>query len=93
MSPQVFHDEDLTPVFIRIPPEHIAEFKFLLESYDELGVLRTLDPERGEVVVLAIPDSLATLHELLDTLKEELSLEIIPPPPSLKDDWLMTGND
>ena len=92
MSPEFFNDQDLTPIFLRLPPEHIAEFKFLLESYDELGILRTLNPERGEVVILAIPDSLATLHELLGTLKEELNLEIIPPPPSLETDWLVKGS-
>ncbi len=32
----------LTPVFLRIPLEHIVLLKFILESYEGLGILRTL---------------------------------------------------
>ncbi len=81
--------EQLAPVYLKIAPENIVLVKSIIESYDDLGILRTLDADRGEIVVLAVSDTLSTLNALLESIKDEVGFEIIPPPPSLEKDWLM----
>lgn len=81
--------ENLIPVFLRIDPQHIAELKFTLESYEGLGIVRTLDAERGDIVILALRDTHETLKLLLADLSPRLSFREIPPPESLKGDWLL----
>ena len=77
-------------IFIKLPPEHIVTIKFLLESYEGLGIIRTLNAERGRLVIIAPPDSMQTLHELLKSLQNELSLEIMDTIPSeARADWLV----
>lgn len=77
-------------VFIKLPPEHIVTIKFILESYEGLGIVRTLNAERGRLVIIAPADSMQTLHELLKSLEKEISLEILSNmPPEARTDWLM----
>ncbi|GEM_PF-967130 len=83
-------NEGLAAIYLRIPVQEIAYLKFLVESYDDLGILRTLNPEKGEVVILTVKDSLSTLHELLDSLKDNLRLQILPQPEDLTGDWLLS---
>ncbi|MBM4299859.1 MAG: DUF4911 domain-containing protein, partial [Deltaproteobacteria bacterium] len=34
---------ELQEIFLEIPPEHIAYVKFIFESYEEVGIIRTVD--------------------------------------------------
>ena len=77
------------PFFLKLPPHRIVELKAILESYDELGVLRTLNRRTGEVVILAITDMRQTLEPLLDSLLCELEMERIPRPEGVSEDWLV----
>lgn len=81
--------EALSPIFIKLPTENIVMLKFLLESYEGLGILRTLDPQTGEVVILSLSSTAATVRELLTKLTDELKLRIVPAPEDLKGDWLL----
>ena len=59
--------------FLRIRPEQISLFRFLLEGYDGLAVLSTLDAKQG-LVRLMVPKSRSTeLWQLLDAICEDLS--------------------
>ena len=77
-------------IFLKLAPEHIVTIKFILESYEGLGVVRTLNAEKGEIVFLAPSDSHADLLELVESLKEDLGLRIIPMPTDLTNDWLIS---
>ncbi len=83
--------DELIPVFIKLPVEHIVSIQFLIESYEGIGIVRTLDRHKGEIVVLALPDTISVLTNLLDSLADDLSLRVVPPPDSLKDDWLLSS--
>lgn len=80
----------LAPVFLTLDSEDIVYLKSILESYEELGVIRTLDRSRGSVVILAVPDSLAELHALLESLRGEMTFRITPPPEGAGEDWLLS---
>ena len=83
-------DDTITPLFLKLPAEEIVTLKCLLESYEDFGELRTLDRERGEVVILAMPDLLIELRAMLDSVQDLLRLREIPPPDSLEGDWLLS---
>lgn len=85
------HETALSPVFIKLPTAQIVTLKFILESYEGLGVVRTLDAQKGEVVILAPADTVATLHELLESLRSDLQLRLVPAPPSVEGDWLLAA--
>jgi hypothetical protein len=81
--------DDLAFFYLKIPPANIAQFKFLIESYDGLGIVRTLNRLSGEVVVLAPRDTASTVDALLTSIKNELELQILPAPEAENEDWLL----
>jgi|GEM_PF-5718581 len=76
-------DPQLCPVFIKLSSENIVRLKFLLESYEGLGLMRTLNPDRGEIVILATSTTAKYLTGLLDSVGEELDLAAFYPPAQL----------
>lgn len=80
----------LIPIYLEIRPQDIAYIKFILESYEEVGIIRTVERKKAVIVLLAVEDFIETAHALLKSLQQEITLIEIPPPPNLSDDWLMT---
>lgn len=79
---------DLIEIYLRLRREDIALLKFVIESYEGIGIVRTLDRKRATVVILAMPDCLAHVRAVLDSLRDEMEWYEIPPPTE-QDDWLM----
>ena len=80
----------LIPIYLEICPQDIAYIKFILESYEEVGIIRTVERKKAVVVLLAVEDFLDTAQAIIKSLQQEITLVEIPPPPDLSDDWLMT---
>ena len=80
---------DLIPVYVRLAPPDIAYLKFIFESYETVGFLRTIDPRAATLVIYLVPDFAETGFALLDSLAGEIEIERIPVPPDLGDDWLI----
>ncbi len=60
--------------YFRIPRAEIAYLRFILESYDGLAFLRTLD-SRAALVEIAFPPSRRTdAEELLEALEKEIPM-------------------
>jgi hypothetical protein len=51
-----------------MPPEKIALFKAVIESYDNLATLRTEDPRRHHLKLYFAPESGAEVKALIDSL-------------------------
>ena len=64
------------PVFLKLLPKNIVYLKAVLESYDEIGILRTLNKDTGEVVILAVSDLKSELDDLLEGISAELEFTI-----------------
>ena len=75
-------------MYLRIQREDIALLKFVVESYEGVGIVRTLDRKKATVAILAMPDFIDHMRALLESLREEMEWYEIPPPTE-KDDWLM----
>ncbi|RUM87817.1 MAG: DUF4911 domain-containing protein [Thermovibrio sp.] len=59
--------------YLRIARAKIAWFKFILEGYDGLCILSTVDRDKGLVSVTYHPSSTAELFALLAALSPDLS--------------------
>jgi hypothetical protein len=80
---------DLEEIYLETCPEHIAYAKFIFESYEEVGIIRTVDRKKAVIVLLVMKEYLATARSILDSLKRDVPLTEIPRPPEMSDDWLM----
>ncbi|HEU4640162.1 MAG TPA: DUF4911 domain-containing protein [Candidatus Binatia bacterium] len=80
----------MVPIYLEICPKDIAYIKFILESYEEVGIIRTIDRKKAIVVLLAVSDFIEVARAIVKSLQQEVTLIEIPPPPDLSDDWLMT---
>jgi Domain of unknown function (DUF4911) len=80
----------LRDIYLETLPEHIAYVKFIFESYEEVGIIRTIDRKKAIIVLLAMDDFLSTARSILDAIKGDVPLQEIPRPSDVGDDWLMT---
>jgi len=80
---------ELQAIFLATPPERIAYLKFIFESYEEVGIIRTVDRKRAVIVLLAVEDFVDVARAILNSLKQEVPLAEIPRPADVSDDWLM----
>jgi hypothetical protein len=81
---------DLIPIYLEISPQDIAYIKFILESYEEVGIIRTVDRKKAVIVLLAAEDFFDVARAIVKSLQQEITLNEIASPPELSDDWLMT---
>lgn len=61
--------------YYRVDRREIAFIKFILEAYDGLAVMETLDPVSGMVVFHIAPGCEAELDIVLQDLKREIMIE------------------
>jgi uncharacterized protein DUF4911 len=80
---------DLQEIYLEIAPEHIAYVKFIFESYEEIGIIRTVDRKKAIIVLLAMTDFVDTAHKIIDSLKHDIPLAEITRPADMTDDWFM----
>jgi Domain of unknown function (DUF4911) len=80
---------ELDEIYLQTRAEDIAYIKFIFESYEEVGIIRTVERKRAIIVLLAAPDFTAVARDILASLKREIPLSEIPRPAEIRDDWLM----
>jgi hypothetical protein len=59
---------------IQIPPEEIAYFTFILESYEGVAIARTVDPDEGLVELMVSPDYQEEIKKILKDLALEFPI-------------------
>lgn len=79
---------DLVEIYLRIQRTDIALLKFVVESYEGIGIVRTIDRKKATIVILAMPDLVDHMWRVLASLREEMEWHEIPAPQE-QDDWLM----
>lgn len=62
---------------IRSEAKYIWYINGIFEGYDGLGVVRTLDKEKGVIEILSTIDQSKDLLELLNYLSQEIGLVIL----------------
>jgi len=65
---------DTLTLRVQVPRREIAYFNFLLESYEGLASVRTIDPQQGILELMVPPELKEELLSLLEAMKEEMEL-------------------
>ncbi len=65
--------------FLRIRRGDIAYFKFIIESYEGMAVVRTKDAHEAVVELMVAPGWEKDVEEVLEGLRKEIPIEPIPP--------------
>lgn len=76
-------------LYLKLQPEDIALVKFLFESYEGVGIVRTADRHAAVIVVLVVDDFLAVAREILIDLQRTIACTEVEAPQGEADDWLM----
>ena len=76
---------DVIPIYLSLPPREIAYVKFLFESYEGVGVVRTIDRHRAVLVVLAVPDLEDVARDVVRALTAEGACREVTPEAPLPD--------
>ena len=77
MSPSQEKIVDFESILIAIPPARIAEFKAIIESYDNLATLRTEDPRRHHLRLYFASDQKDTVNQLVESLRERFEIRSV----------------
>jgi hypothetical protein len=67
----------MASMLIWIPPELIALFKAIIESYDNLATLRTEDPAQHHLRLYFAAESASEVDGLIDSLEGQFSIRRI----------------
>lgn len=62
---------------LEVDKRDIAYIVGLFEAYDNFAVVRTLDPARGRIELMASPDYTEEITKLLEQLSNEIPLRIL----------------
>ncbi|OPL12173.1 MAG: hypothetical protein AVO38_03855 [delta proteobacterium ML8_D] len=65
---------ELEKFTLRIDPSSVYFFRFILEGYDNMYLLSTVDPDEGLVEVRAVKGSIKDLFLVLKSLKTAIGL-------------------
>ncbi len=66
---------DTTSKFIRVHRKDIAYFKFILESYEGMALVRTRDPNEAVVELMVAPGWEKDVDQVIEGLQREIDIE------------------
>jgi hypothetical protein len=64
----------MSTIILAMPPERIALFKAIIESYDNLATLRTEDPRQHYLKLYFALEVTEEIEALLDSLQADFAL-------------------
>ncbi|HEY2387942.1 MAG TPA: DUF4911 domain-containing protein [Candidatus Binatia bacterium] len=64
--------QEIVEIFLELPPGDIAYLKFILESYEGIGVMRTIDRTKALVVLMIAADFVDDARAIIDALRAEV---------------------
>jgi hypothetical protein len=71
---------DTINLLIQIPPREIAFLTFILESYEGVASMRTVDPEKGIVELMVPPHQKEEIKKILESLRSEFPIYYLTTP-------------
>ena len=80
---------DLTEIFLEVSPEDIAYVKFIFESYEGVGIVRTVDQKKSIIDILVVDDFQETARSIVLSFNHEIKMKEVPRPRGIGDDWLL----
>lgn len=68
---------DVERLLLRTPRQHIVRLCTLLEGYEGMAVLRTIDAAQGLLELLVAPAFRDTVQQILQSLADEMELDLL----------------
>ncbi len=68
---------DTHSLYLRLHRKDIAYLKFIMESYEGMAVVRTLDPYEAVVELMVAPGWEEDVHQVLEGLGKEIRVEFL----------------
>ncbi|MGW8186144.1 MAG: DUF4911 domain-containing protein [Desulfobacterales bacterium] len=78
-NPTVSPMECLTQYY-RVDRREIAYIKFVIESYDGVGLLSTVEPQSGLIVIRIPPGCEEVIDDIISDLKRTILIETVAQP-------------
>lgn len=75
--------------YLEVRPEDIAYIKFIFESYDGVGIIRTIDRKKAVIVLLVVEGLVPLARCILESLQRDMFFNEIAEPADIGDDWFM----
>ncbi len=72
--------DEVVEIYLRLRPADIAYVKFILESYEGVGVMRTIDRAAALIVMIVAADFEQDARAMLQSLRAEVPWEEVPSP-------------
>ena len=69
---------DTVSRYFRLHRKDIAYFKFIIESYEGMAVVRTKDPREAVVELMIAPGWEKDVDEVIEGLRREIEIEPLP---------------
>ena len=69
-------------IIMKVAPGSITDVHGIMEAFDYLAIVRTLEPETAIVEIIATPDTFAESYEVARVMERRLSAEILHPRPA-----------
>ncbi len=66
---------DTRSLYLKLRRKDIAFFKFIVESYEGMAVVRTKDPREAVVELMVAPGWEKDVKEVLEGLRKEIPIE------------------
>ena len=70
--------DEVVEIHLELPPGDIAYVKFIVESYEGIGVMRTIDRAAARVVLIVAADFERDARAILESLRHEVPWKEIP---------------
>ncbi len=70
---------DTANIFIRVRREELVFLNGVIESFDDLAVVKTLDAGQGIAVVMTTPGEEGAVRRILDSMAGDIGLEYLHP--------------
>ncbi len=64
--------------YLRLRRKDIAYFKFIIESYEGMAIVRTKDPYEAVVELMVAPGWEKDVDDVLEGLRKEIPIELLP---------------
>lgn len=89
--------DELELIGVILNPSEIVKFKFIVESYEHLAEIRTLNSVKGKLLIMATKDTAEDLYKIINSVQESLNLTLVKRDKlkeflkDEKEDWLVNS--
>lgn len=67
-------DDGRSIIYARVAPERIADVNWIMEGYEHLALVSTVDPGEGIVKLLGTPDTYNEVLEIIENMPFKIDI-------------------